>query len=41
LSLTSLGEALLSNLVSLSLTELQTEAPAMVQALSDFLGNTA
>lgn len=38
LSLTSMGEALLCKLVGLSLTELRTEAPALVQALSDVLG---
>ena len=38
LNLTSLGEVLLCKLVNLTLTELRTEAPVLVQALSDILG---
>jgi DNA-binding MarR family transcriptional regulator len=38
LSLTPAGEALLRKVVSLSLTELRTEAPDLVEALSDVFG---
>jgi DNA-binding MarR family transcriptional regulator len=38
LSLTPAGEALLRKVVRLSLTELRTEAPALIEALSDVLG---